>query len=78
MCSSDLDQASPEAIADAAVARGCKSIAFTYNDPVIFAEYAMDVADACHAKGIRTVAVTAGYMHDAPRRENGRRRRRSP
>jgi pyruvate formate lyase activating enzyme len=44
-------------------------VAFTYNDPVIFAEYAMDVADACHAVGVQTVAVTAGYMHDAPRRE---------
>ena len=44
-------------------------MAFTYNDPVIFAEYAMDVADACHARGIKTVAVTAGYMHDQPRRE---------
>jgi pyruvate formate lyase activating enzyme len=44
-------------------------VAFTYNDPVIFAEYAMDVADACHALGIQTVAVTAGYMHDQPRRD---------
>ena len=44
-------------------------MAFTYNDPVIFAEYAMDVADACHARGIKTVAVTAGYMHDQPRRD---------
>ena len=64
-----MDQASPAAIASAAVAHGCKSVAFTYNDPVIFAEYAMDTADACHARGIKTVAVTAGYMHDAPRRE---------
>ena len=48
---------------------GCKSVAFTYNDPVIFAEYAMDVADACRARGIKTVAVTAGYMHAEPRRE---------
>jgi len=63
------DEASPEAIAEAAVRGGCKSVAFTYNDPVIFAEYAMDVADACHARGIKTVAVTAGYMHDAPRRD---------
>ena len=63
------DEASPEAIAHAAVANGCKSVAFTYNDPVIFAEYAMDIADACHATGIQAVAVTAGYMHDAPRRE---------
>jgi pyruvate formate lyase activating enzyme len=41
-------------------------VAFTYNDPVIFAEYAMDTADACHALGIKTVAVTAGYMHPGP------------
>jgi len=64
-----MDQASPEAIAKAAVDGGSKSVAFTYNDPVIFAEYAMDVADACHARGVKTVAVTAGYMHDQARRE---------
>ncbi len=64
-----MDQASPERIADAAEASGCHSVAFTYNDPVIFAEYAMDTADACHARGVQTVAVTAGYIHDAPRRE---------
>jgi pyruvate formate lyase activating enzyme len=63
-----MDQATPEMIAAAAVRLGCKSVAFTYNDPVIFAEYAMDIADACHASGVQTVAVTAGYMHDAPRR----------
>ena len=63
-----MDQASPQTIALEAVKYGCKSVAFTYNDPVIFAEYAMDVADACHARGVKTVAVTAGYMHDAPRR----------
>jgi pyruvate formate lyase activating enzyme len=44
-------------------------VAFTYNDPVIFAEYAMDIADACHEKDVKTVAVTAGYIHAAPRRE---------
>lgn len=63
------DQAKPEAIAHAAQRHGCKSVAFTYNDPVIFAEYAMDVADACHAAGIQAVAVTAGYMHAQPRRD---------
>ena len=63
------DQATPEAIAQAAAASGCRSVAFTYNDPVIFAEYAMDIADACRSRGIETVAVTAGYIHDAPRRE---------
>ncbi|MBK7491086.1 MAG: AmmeMemoRadiSam system radical SAM enzyme, partial [Nitrosomonas sp.] len=64
-----LDQASPEAIARCAEQYHCKSVAFTYNDPVIFAEYAMDVADACHAIGIKTVAVTAGYIHAQPRRD---------
>ena len=64
-----MDQASPEAIALEAVKYGCRSVAFTYNDPVIFAEYAMDTADACHAHGVQTVAVTAGYMHAVARRD---------
>ena len=63
------DAATPAGIARAAVEAKCKSVAFTYNDPVIFAEYAMDVADACHAVGVKTVAVTAGYIHEHPRRE---------
>lgn len=62
------EEAGPEAIAEAAVRHGCRSVAFTYNDPTIFAEYAMDVADACHARGVQTVAVTAGYIRDEPRR----------
>jgi pyruvate formate lyase activating enzyme len=64
-----MDQASPEEIAKVAAQYGSRSVAFTYNDPVIFAEYAMDVADACHARGVQAVAVTAGYMHDQPRRD---------
>jgi pyruvate formate lyase activating enzyme len=64
-----MDQAAPDEIARAAEESGCKSVAFTYNDPVIFAEYALDTADACRARGIRTVAVTAGYIHAEPRRE---------
>ena len=64
-----MDAATPDMIAQAAIQLGCKSVAFTYNDPVIFAEYAMDIADACHARGVKTVAVTAGYMHAEPRRE---------
>jgi len=63
------DAASPEKMAAAAVRTGCRSVAFTYNDPVIFMEYAIDVAQACHARGIKTVAVTAGYMCEEPRRE---------
>ncbi|HSH77629.1 MAG TPA: AmmeMemoRadiSam system radical SAM enzyme [Herpetosiphonaceae bacterium] len=63
------DAASPDVIARAAHRLGCRSVAFTYNDPVIFLEYAVDVAQACHALGIRTVAVTAGYICDEPRVE---------
>ena len=63
------DAASPAAIAAAAVRLGCRSVAFTYNDPVVFMEYAIDVAKACHELGIRTVAVTAGYMNAEPRAE---------
>lgn len=61
------EEATPEAIAEAARRLGCKSVAFTYNDPVVWAEYAIDVAQACHAAGIKTVAVTAGYITPAAR-----------
>jgi len=64
-----MDAASPTAIAQAAQRAGSKSVAFTYNDPVIFAEYAMDAADACRELGIQTVAVTAGYIGTEARRE---------
>jgi len=64
-----MDQASPETIADAAVRLGCRSVAFTYNDPTVFHEYAIDVAQACREKGIRSVAVTAGYVCPEPRAE---------
>jgi pyruvate formate lyase activating enzyme len=63
------DAASPETIAQAAQELGCRSVAFTYNDPVIFHEYAIDVAGACRERGIRTVAVTAGEVCADPRAE---------
>jgi pyruvate formate lyase activating enzyme len=63
------DEAPPERIATAARELGCRSVAFTYNDPVIFLEYAVDTAIACREQGVSTVAVTAGYVCDAPRRE---------
>ena len=63
------DAASPAQIARAAKATGCRSVAFTYNDPVIFLEYAVDVAKECRALGVKTVAVTAGYVCDEPRKE---------
>jgi pyruvate formate lyase activating enzyme len=61
------DSAGPEQLATAALELGCRSVAFTYNDPIIFLEYAVDVAAACRAKGVDTVAVTAGYIDAAPR-----------
>jgi pyruvate formate lyase activating enzyme len=64
-----MDIAAPERIAQVAAEQGCRSIAFTYNDPVIFAEYALDCAAAAHAIGLQTVAVTAGYIHAEPRHE---------
>ncbi len=64
-----MDEASPDAIAQAAIESGCQSVAFTYNDPVIFAEYAIDTARACRDLGIRTVAVTAGYISPGARGE---------
>jgi len=64
-----IDQATPAKIAETAKQLGCQSVAFTYNDPVIFAEYAIDIAQACHQVGVKTVAVTAGYITKEARRE---------
>lgn len=64
-----MDRADPEMIADAAATHGCRSVAFTYNDPVIFAEYAIDTAKACKARDIHSVAVTAGYVSAVARKE---------
>lgn len=64
-----LDAASPAQIAEAALKSGCKSVAFTYNDPVIFLEYAVDTARESRTRGLKTVAVTAGYVGRDARRE---------
>ena len=75
------DAASPEDIAREARRLGCRSVAFTYNDPVIFAEYAIDVAQACRELGVQSVAVTAGYITARSARRllpaHGRRQRGS-
>lgn len=63
------DHASPEQLAYAAQKTGSRSVAYTYNDPIIFHEYAIDVAQACRAKGIKNVAVTAGFICEKPREE---------
>jgi pyruvate formate lyase activating enzyme len=57
----------PEAVVRAAQREGVPSVAATYNEPAVWAEYAMDIADACHANGLRMVAVTSGYL-SAPAR----------
>jgi pyruvate formate lyase activating enzyme len=64
-----MEEAPADAIAEAAVRHACRSVAFTYNDPVIFAEYAIDVAAACRARGIRTIAVSAGHIGPEARPE---------
>ncbi len=64
-----MDRAGPETIARAAAEMNCRSVAYTYNDPVIFHEYAIDVAKACRARGVKSVAVSAGYVTEAARRE---------
>ncbi len=61
------ERAWPEDIAQAAKSLGCRSVAFTYNDPVIWAEYAIETARACRAVGIKSVAVTAGYITEEAR-----------
>ena len=63
------EQATPDKIAAAAKKAGCKSVAYTYNDPVIFAEYAIDTANACRELGVKNVAVTAGYITPEARKD---------
>ena len=63
------DAAAPETLAEAALRLGCRSVAYTYNDPTIFLEYAVDVAKACHDVGVKSVAVTAGYIAPEAREE---------
>jgi len=64
-----MSRASPETIAKAAMQHNCSSVAYTYNDPVIFHEYAIDTAKACRELGIKSVAVSAGYVCAEPRAE---------
>jgi len=64
-----MSKASPEAIAQAALDSGCDGVAYTYNDPVVFHEYALDTAKACRSLGIKSVAVSAGYVCEEPRAE---------
>ena len=64
-----MDEASPETLARVAEDLGCRSVAYTYNDPVIFLEYAVDTAKACRERGIKSVAVTAGYITPEARPE---------
>ncbi len=63
------DRASPDTLARAARKLGCRSVAMTYNDPIIFHEYAIDVAQACREVDVKSVAVTAGYVCPEPRAE---------
>ena len=62
-------KATPEQLVNTALAYGCKSIAFTYNDPIIFFEYALDTAKLCRERGIKTIAVTSGYINPEPAKE---------
>lgn len=64
-----INHTEPEKIVSLAKQLGCKSVAFTYNDPVIFFEYAVDTAKLCRDNGIKTIAVTAGYINPEPRKE---------
>lgn len=60
------EEGSPDEIVKAAKHYGCQSVSFTYNEPIVFSEYAMDTADQCHEQGLKTIAVTAGYIEPLP------------
>lgn len=60
------DTATPDEIAETAVSYKARSVAFTYNEPGVFAEYALAVAEACHRRGVRAIAVSNGYFQPVP------------
>lgn len=64
-----LNPTSPKQIAQAALKNDCKSVAFTYNEPIVFYEYALDTAKEARTLGLKTVAVSAGYIEPEPRIE---------
>ena len=64
-----LNKTSPDEIVRIAKNYNCKSVAFTYNDPIIFFEYAIDTAKLCREEGIKTIAVTSGFMNPEPAKE---------
>jgi len=63
------EEYTPRQVVDLAIETGCPSIAFTYNDPIIWAEFAIDVAREAHARGLATVFVTSGYVSPKAREE---------
>lgn len=63
------EEASPDQIVKAAKHYGCESVSFTYNEPIVFSEYAMDAADLCREMGLKTIAVTAGYIEPVAARD---------
>ncbi len=63
------NRTTPAQIVALALEHNCKSVAFTYNEPVIFFEYAIDTAKLCRKNGIKTVVVTSGYINSEPAKE---------
>lgn len=63
------EEGSPRQIVKGAEDYSCQSVSFTYNEPIVFSEYAMDAADKCHEKGLKTIAVTAGYIEPLPAKD---------
>ena len=64
-----LNETSPEMLVNIALDYNCKGIAFTYNDPIAFFEYTIDTAKLCKVNGLKTVAVTSGYINPEPAKE---------
>ena len=63
------EEYSPAQLVRLARARRCRSLAFTYTDPIIYYEYTFDTAVLAHQQGLRNVLVTAGYINPQPWQE---------
>jgi len=60
---------SPEEVVNQALNAGCRTIAYTYSEPIIFFEYAADTGRLAHKNGLLNVWVTAGYINQEPLKE---------
>ena len=62
----------PEKVVEEAIKGGCKSIAYTYSEPIAWYEYAFDTAKLARTRGIKNLLISNGYINEKPLRDLAR------